>query len=352
MPVHSWSMNLFDDRIDIAGHINAGEISSLLANKSLKVLQFYQPVSDSTWNLLNDHFFARRPEVQLRAYGFYGSVCDLSFVSRMTHVQHFSADCLMHAKGVEHLAEMQNLESLGIGIYHLQSFDFLAQVTPRLRKLFLGGTRSRKPRLSHLSRFPLLEDLYLEGQQNDIEILSGLGKLKHLVLRSISAPDLGFISPLNALQILEIKLGGCADLGALAGMENIKQLDLWQIRGLTDIGVISGLKGLQYLLLMSLPRVTALPSLEGLHELRRISLTNMKGLRDLRPLEFAPVLEDFSNAEARGMEPEDYLPLLRNPSLKRIVVWFGSKSRDKRFNELRLEHGIAGVEAWSEFQFA
>jgi hypothetical protein len=258
----------------------------------------------------------------------------------------------MEAKGLEHIVGMQNLESLGIGVYHLESLEFLDHVTPQLRKLFLGRTRSRKPQLSHLSRFPLMEDLYLEGQQNDIEILATLRNLRHLVLRSISAADLGYIRTLDVLGFLEIKLGGFANLNALEGMQNIKQLDLWQIRGLTDIRVVSSLKGLQYLLLMSLPRLTALPSLQDLHHLRRISLTNLKGLKDLSRLEFAPALEDFSHAEARGMEPEDYLPLLRNPTLKRAVVWFGSKGRDDRFNRLRTEHGVAGIEAWSEFKFA
>jgi hypothetical protein len=32
-------------------------------------------------------------------------------------------------------------------------------------------------------------------------------------------------------------------------------------------------------------------------------------------------------------------------------VGFGSNRKDKRFNELRADHGKAGIEAWSDFQF-
>jgi hypothetical protein len=115
--------------------------------------------------------------------------------------------------------------------------------------------------------------------------------------------------------------------------------------------VISSLVGLQCLLLQSLPQIRELPNLAALHHLRRISLVNMKGLKNLDSLGAAPALEDFNHADARGMEPEDYLALLRNPALKRALVGFGSQRKNKRFEELRLAHGIAGIEAWSEFQF-
>jgi len=351
MPVHSWSMNLHDDRIDIAGHLTAGEIPWLVANKALKVLQFHTRVDESTLKLLNDQFFPRRPDVELRAYGFYGAVCDLTFTSMMSNVHHFHADCLMDARSLEHIAKMENLESLGIGIYHLESFDFLDQVTPRLRKLFLGRTASRKPRLSHLQRFSALEELYIEGQQKDIEVVSDLKHLGRLVLRSISRPDLSYVRPLQSLWSLDIKLGGIRDLSAIHAKPGIKYLELWQVRGLSDIHVVSSLVGLQCLLLQSLPQIRELPNLAALHHLRRISLVNMKGLKNLDSLGAAPALEDFNHADARGMEPEDYRALLRNPALKRALVGFGSQRKNKRFEELRLAHGIAGIEAWSEFQF-
>jgi hypothetical protein len=61
---------------------------------------------------------------------------------------------------------------------------------------------------------------------------------------------------------------------------------------------------------------------------------NMKSLEDVSNLEYAPALEEFAHTSAYNMQPEDYLPLLRNPNLKRVGVWFGSDKRNNRFAEI------------------
>ncbi len=77
-----------------------------------------------------------------------------------------------------------------------------------------------------------------------------------------------------------------------------------------------------------------------LKKLRRISLENMQGLQDISTLEHAPALEEFIHVAAGNMQPEDYLPLLRNPHLKRVIVGFGSEKRNNRFKDLMLEYNI------------
>ena len=103
-----------------------------------------------------------------------------------------------------------------------------------------------------ISRFQSLTHLYLEGQQQGIEVLSELKNLEDLTLRSITTEGLDYISMLPQLWSLDIKLGGIKDLSAIANKGSIKYLELWQIRGLSDIGVVSSLGGLQSLFLQSL----------------------------------------------------------------------------------------------------
>jgi hypothetical protein len=317
------------------------EVQGLLTDEGLKTLQCSGPVKPQTWELLNDQFFARRPDVELRVYGFRSSVmCDLSFTSKMTNIHRFSADALMDAVGVEHIAAMEKLESLRIDIYHLEGFGFLDYVAKHLKRLFLGRTKSKKPDLAPLSRLDSLEEIYIVGQQRHIEVLSQLKSLRDVTLRSISTPDISYLKPLDCMWSLDIKLGGIRDLYAIEGMGNIKYLELWQIRGLSDIGVISSLAGLQYLFLQSLRRVVALPPFERLTVLRRIYLENMRGLRDICSLEFAPALEEFIHNGVTNMQPEDYLPLLRNPHLKRAAGWLGSDKKTERFRELIRQHNI------------
>jgi hypothetical protein len=111
-------------------------------------LQCSVPVEDSAWILLNERFFAVRPEVELRVYGYYSTECDLRFARFMTNVRKFSADCLMRAKNVEAIAEIPHLDSLSLGVFELADFRVLDIMAPTLSSLFLGATRSRKPSIA------------------------------------------------------------------------------------------------------------------------------------------------------------------------------------------------------------
>ena len=349
MPIPNFRLS--SDRVDFGTSLTKGDIHALAEDRGLKVLQCSSPVKQQTWELLNSQFFTRRPDVQLRVYGFYSLICDLAFTSIMTNVRHFSADCLRDAGGVEHIAAMENLESLGVGIFHLQGFEFLNHVTPHLKKLFLGATESKKPDLSPLNRFQSLEAIYIEGQQKNIEVLSEMENLQDVTLRSISTPDVSYLKPLHRMWSLDIKLGGIKNFSALEGMKNIKYLELWQIRGLSDINFVSGLSGLQYLFVQSLRQVVTLPSFERLDDLRRIYLENMKGLRDILSLEYAPALQELAIANAMNFQPEDWIPLLHNPNLKRVSCWFGSFKKNARFEKLARDHGIEAAHGLGEFQF-
>lgn len=327
-------------RCQFKSSLSAIEVLSLAKDKNLGVLQTCYPVEPETWDLLNKNLFAKRHDVELRVYGFYQSDCDLSFLTLMSNVRRFSADCLMNATGVEHIAELQDLESLGIGIFSLENFDFLAYLPTQLRGLFLGATKSKQPRLQHLSRLKELRKLSLEGQQKDLDVIEGLTALEDLTLRSIGPANLQFLRSLNRLWSLDIKLGGLRDLSALDGLNQIKYLELWQVRGLCDINVISTMRGLQHLFLQSLPNVTELPDLSKLKALRRIHLQNMKGLKQLKAIATAPALETFYHFDARGMQPEMYEEILKLSTLKVASVGLGSDKKNGIFEKMATQHGI------------
>jgi hypothetical protein len=333
----------FDDTL------TAETIRELVGRSRLRVLQCVGPVRSQTWDRLNDEFFTRRADVNLRVYGFYGEVCDLSFLSRLRNVESFSANCLLHAKGIEYLEALESLRSLEVGIYDLQDFEFLAVVPAKLSHLSLEATKSRKPRLNLLKRFSSLKSLYLERQENQIEVLAELRTVDKLTLRSISKSRLEFLERLDNLWSLEIKLGGTSDLSAIAGRQSIKYLELWKILGLKEIGVISTLTGLQFLFLQSLKNVRSLPDLSRLPKLKRVWLEDLKGLEDLSALEQAPALEELVHTSARNMHPNQYANLLLRPNLKRVSVGFSSERKRREFGQLR---SAAGIEEYSHCPFA
>jgi hypothetical protein len=343
---------LSKDRANFYESLSASEVTWLAGDSDLRVLQTSAPVESQTWDLLNEALFAKRPEVELRVYGFYSTVCDLSFLSQVRNVRHFSADCLMKAEGIEHLSEMKNLESLSVGIFDLETFSFLADLpTEQVRKLSLGATKSKRPSLGLLERFKKLMVLHIEGQQKEIEVISSLASLEELTLRSIGSIGLQSLQNLHHLWSLDIKLGGIQDLSALEGLNQIKYLELWQIKGLSDISVISTMIGLQYLFLQSLRNVTNIPDLSRLSILRRIYLENMKGLKDIRSLSSAPALEEFVHVSALGMEPENYAGLLKLGSLKAALVGFGSDKKNNVFRKLAARYSVKEY-SHHEFSFA
>ena len=335
-------------RVQLDSNLTLPEVRQLAENQNLQVLQARSPIDANTWQLINEELLVRRPDVEIRVYGFYGLVCDLSFLQRMPELRRFSADCLHQAVGIQHLAGLDNLERLSIGIYDLETFDFLADIPSGLRELALAATKSKKPRLDALPRFASLQRLYLEGQQRGIEALSHLTKLEHLTLRSISTPDLTYVGPLRSLVDLAVKLGGIRDFSALASKTALKYLELWQIRGLRDLDFVSTLTGLQYLFLQSLRNVIAIPDLSQLGRLRRLYLENMKALTDVSALLSAPALTEFIHVSAQNMQPKQYADLAKIPTLKSVLVGFGSSKKNR---ELALMMQQAGKERFPGGKF-
>lgn len=323
-----------------------------LANQPrLRVLQCSASVRDAMWSLINEHFCPVRPDVQLRVYGHYASECDLNFARLLPNVRRFAADCLMRASSVESLAELRGLESLSLGIFELTDFSVLEQLSPGLTSLSLGATRSKRPTLAPLSRFRSLRVLYLEGQSKDIEVLSELRELEDVTLRSITTPDLQYLGDLPRLWSLDIKLGGIRGFAGVEGKQSIKYLELWQVRDLRSIDVVGTLPGLQNLFLQSLPHVESLPGLTDSTALRRIVVENLKGLRDFVALETAPALEEFALLDGHKQTPQQLLPVLSNPRVRRVSAFFGSDRKNSEFSQLREEHGKAEFDRWEPFEY-
>jgi hypothetical protein len=340
------------DRLNFYGSLSTSEIESLVANHELRVLQTRETVDLKTCDLLNARFFAIRPDVELRVYGHYGETCNLSFLSQLPQLRRLAADCLGSATGAEHINSLGCLERLSLGIYGLESFEFLGALqAERLTHLSLGATLSKKPSLRMVERLKVLESLSIDGHTKEVEVISTLSRLEKLTLRSVTLPSLAFMRGLVDLWSLEIKLGGTKNLEDLPHILNLKYLELWQVKGLSDVTPIANATSLQFLFLQALRNVTRLPDLSRLSSLRRIYLENMKGLDNLTALTTAPVLEELIHVSAQGREPAQYAELLNKGTLKRLRVGFGSAGRNE---ELAAQMREAGVEECGHraFQFA
>lgn len=334
----------------ISKGVSKTELETLAKNPKTSSIQFVSPLADKEIENLEQFVFSKRPDILLRVYGHYSEVCDLHFLNKIPSLKNFSADCLMEAKGIEAIVNIKDIETLGVGIYNLNSFDFLDNISPTLKKLSLQQTKSKKPKIDSISRFTNLENLYLEGQSNGIAEINKLKKLQQITLRSISNENLDYLIGLNELWSLDIKLGGIKNFSALERLSNIKYLELWQIRDLSDLSFISNMIGLQNLFIQSLKNVTKLPALEKLINLRRIYLENLKGLKDISSLRNAPSLEEFYYVLAENQEPENLLPILENPNNKSVFCKFGSDKKNNLFDNLMIKHRKT-MNKYSEFKY-
>jgi hypothetical protein len=82
-------------------NLTLSEVRQLAENQNLQVLQA-DPIDVNTWHLISEELPVRCPDVEIRVYGFYGLVCDLSFHRIMKELRRFSADSLHKAAGIEH----------------------------------------------------------------------------------------------------------------------------------------------------------------------------------------------------------------------------------------------------------
>ncbi|WP_426445300.1 hypothetical protein ACP26L_18655 [Paenibacillus sp. S-38] len=338
-------------RIDIKSNLSEAEVQELVTLTDLEVIQFSEPLEPYTFQLLNDQLFAKREDVELRVYGFYDKTCDLSFLSALPHVTRFTVDCIREVEHLDAILHLGQLKALHIGIYHLDSFDILARIPATLESLMLEQTRSKKPDLAVLERFSGLTTLYIEGHTRNIDVIGKLAHLEDVTLRSVTTSHVEFLAPLKKLWSLDIKLGGIHNYSAIEGMDSIKYLELWQIRGLKDLSFISTLTGLQYLFLQSLRNVEALPALNGLTKLRKVHLDTMKGLKDISSLGQAPSLTEFTHWSAMNMRMEDYMALWSNPSVQRVKASFDSAKRNQEFEEWAQRFGKTSEILWSGGEF-
>jgi hypothetical protein len=87
---------------DFASNLTRAEVELLTLDPEVERVQCSSPIEPTSWDLLDEILFARRPEIELRLYGFHSSVCDLSFLHRTGNVRRFSAACLDSATGDRH----------------------------------------------------------------------------------------------------------------------------------------------------------------------------------------------------------------------------------------------------------
>ena len=124
------AVNEIIGQYQISKGVTKKDLETLASNPKTQSIQFASPLTDKEIELLELIVFSKRPDISLRVYGHYSESCDLAFIQKIPSLRRLSADCLMDAKGIEVVTQLENLEHLGVGIFNLDNFDFLDKINP------------------------------------------------------------------------------------------------------------------------------------------------------------------------------------------------------------------------------
>jgi len=274
-------------------------------------VQIKSVMTDAEYQRLG-RLMANRPDVQLWVDSGYPEMFpDLTFL------RHF-----------------QSLRKLRLTVFELKNWDGLQFLPDEMEYIDLGWTRTKAHTLEFLSRFQNMRILKVEGHTKGIDAVSSSTKLNDLVLRSVPLPDLAFLTKLDNLEILDLKLGGIKDISHLPEIGRIKYLELWMIRGLTDLAPIGSMSHLEHLHLESLRQVEALPDMSELMNLHTVLIQNLKGLTDLSPLADAPALRTLIIWDGGHLKPENLECLVGHPTLEKVSIGLGSDRKNKVIDEM------------------
>jgi hypothetical protein len=340
--------------VDVRGPLSAGEVESLAAEARLSFVTVRSDEPEKTWEDLNEHLFARRPDVTLGIDSFFPGGADLTFLRHTPDVRRLCVSSVgtEEISSLDSIAALRELEHLTIGSPALRSFDVLDCLPPdRLRELRLLDTSPHRPSLRPVARFVGLKRLDLHGHATDIDAIRDLRALESLELQLIRLDDFDLLRAFPNLASIQFGLGGVKDAAVLGELERLKHLHVFQSRGFDSLSFLTGMRGLQWLELQNLPKVTDFPDLSRLARLRRVSLTNLKRLESLAGLAKAPALEEYLHLVVPLSRRSDFfLCLLDRPTLRRFRAIFGSKKRDDAMRELASHKGKLPFEA-SPFVF-
>ena len=150
-------------RVQISGSLTTEEIIELNEIKDLKVIQFSNDIELETFSKMNEILFSSRSDVILRVYGYYQTVCDLSFLHLLPDLRRLYVECHDRVENIEALASLKNLVEINLSIFSLETFEVLSLVPDGLQKLILGQTKSKRPGISVIERFTDLKELLIVG---------------------------------------------------------------------------------------------------------------------------------------------------------------------------------------------
>lgn len=248
---------------------------------------------------LDKYVFAKRPDLVLS-------------ISHSDMKGQFTEQLLKMIAGLKHITALQ------LNLQHRIDLSVLGKLE---HLQYLSITSNKPINISFISNFKELQYLSLQGKYLDLTPVGDATSLDTLVLRT-NIHELDFIYRLPKLECLFIH--DCTLEGSLAALADstVKMLSLAAIRKLTNLDVLASMHNLTSLQL-ALPKVESLCDFSKLNNLKQLELDNMKALKHIDHLWTAQQLEMLSLREiSTAIKVKDLEPLNKMEHLKQLDFQF------------------------------
>lgn len=262
-------------------------LNRIAEDKRVKWVQIDKPLPETAYHAI-DGILEQRPDLYFRVFGIDGNNrFDLSVLESMPHLTKVRIEAHLRddkdAVNIEYLCKLPNLTGLHLDLFDRRDYGFLNGISPNLEELILNAdamSSSVKFDCEQLLRFKNLRSLWLgKKAKKHLELIAELPQLKSLSLCGIKVDNFDFLREIGLEKFALLRCGS-SDLSGLAGLETLKELELWRIMKLENIDFVSSLTNLEVLKLRDLKHITMLPNTDGLTKLSRIVLDNVPIDRD------------------------------------------------------------------------
>lgn len=318
------------------GVLTQDEINQIVKKGAVKILQTdTMPLDVPTLQKLNDEYFEKFPDTELRIYSY--ADCDLSPLAVMNKIKKLSIESSSTFLNIETIYSLNAIRHLRVHTHRLPDNDFLIKIPNLIETLEIDIT-NKSFDLKSLSRFECLETLGLYKCKKNIEIVSDLKQLRCLKLHGITLPSYSFVNKLPNLKTIAFSRGNIEKFSELYDNNTITGLYLFHLPKINNLDILERLPNLQVAEICQLTNVEKLPDLSK-SKLQHLCFENMKNLFDFTSIGSAQHLKSVSETVCpTSLEIDNILPIIQNLNIEQCAFYTSSSRKNELFAKLIEQH--------------
>ena len=298
------------------------KVAEVIASGRVPVIQFGSASEIRDLERVNALCREFGADLQVRFFSWQWREFDAGILEQLPEVANLSLDTLRAVTNLDAVARLPKLTRLRFGVHEQPNGDFLKTFPlERLSQLILAENKKRNFDLAPLARAAGLENVFIQGHDRNIEVISDLPKLSSVSLSGFpKRHDLAFLNSLAGLRKLLLILGSRETIAELTNPA-LEELSIVWVRLLENLGPLGRFPRLRMLKIEDQLRLREL-DVSALN-LRTLTIANCKQLTVLKGLQVQRDLERFwvrdtkleVQAKLRGLDASEAAGAVRSGAI-------------------------------------